>query len=67
MLSNTMINEIIDAAMEKYAAENDGKTGLARKDVVLITGEYGGDHYDSNLAMAEAMRQLSQNCITYLS
>ena len=67
MLSNTMINEIIDAALEKYAAENDGKTGLVRKDVILITEEYGGDHYDANLAMAEALRRLSQNCITYLS
>ena len=67
MLSSVMINEIIDAAMGKYAAENDGKTGLARKDVILITEEYGGDHCDANLAMAEAMRQLSQNCITYLS
>ena len=67
MLNSAMINEIIDAAMEKYAAENDGRTGLARKDVILITEEYGGDHHDANLAMAEAMRQLSQNCITYLS
>ena len=67
MLNSAMINEIIDAAMEKYAAENDGKTGLTRKDVILITEEYGGDHYDANLAMAEAMRRLSQNCTTYLS
>ena len=67
MLSSVMINEIIDAAMGKYAAENDGKTGLARKDVILITEEYGGGYYDANRVMAEAMRQMSQNCITYLS
>ena len=67
MLNSVMINEVINAAMEKYAAENDGRTGLARKEVILITEEYGGDHYDANLAMAEAMRRLSQNCITYLN
>ena len=67
MLNSVMISEIIDAAMKKYAAENDDKKGLARKDVVLITEEYGGDYEDANMAMAEAMRQLSQNCVTYLS
>jgi hypothetical protein len=53
--------------MKQYAEESSGKTGIAKKDVMLIADEYGGDYDDVNLAMAEAMNIMAKNCITYLS
>lgn len=59
MLNEKQIKLVVTSAMSKYAAENNGKRGIAKKDVITAVAEYGGDGNDVRLAMLVAMKRIT--------
>ena len=59
MFNRFLVSDVIDAAIQKYAEDNDGKTGIAKKDVIRAVNKYGGDESVVNMVMLEAMRRLA--------
>ena len=59
MLHEDQIRYVIGAAMSKYAAENDGRKGLDKKDVIPMVMFLGGDMTDVGSVMYEAMKSIA--------
>lgn len=56
MLVKGQIRSVVESAMIKYAAENNGKKGLAKKDVITFVMLQGGNMDDVKIAMFEGMK-----------
>lgn len=59
MLNERQLELVVTSAMAKYAAENDGKRGLAKKDVITAVAEFDGDHNDVRLAMVMGLKRIT--------
>ena len=59
MLNERQITLVVTSAMSKYAAENDGKRGLSKKDVISAVAEFGGDSNDVRLAMIAGIKRVA--------
>ena len=55
------ITDVIETAMRKYAEENDGRVGIAKKDVIRAVNEYGGDDSVVHIVLLEAMKRLASD------
>ena len=53
------ITDVIETAMRKYAEENGGRVGIAKKDVIRAVNEYGGDDSVVHIVLLEAMKRLA--------
>ena len=63
MLDEVFIGMITNLAMATYAANNDGKKGISKADVIEAVMAYNGDMDDVRAVMIEALRRLSpENC-----
>ena len=51
------ITDVIETAMRKYAEENGGRVGIAKKDVIRAVNEYGGDDSVVHIVLLEAMKR----------
>lgn len=58
MLDEVFVRKVVRDAMEKYAAEHDGKRGLAKADVIEQVIQYGGDINDVRAVMTEGAKLL---------
>lgn len=67
MLSERQIKLVVTSAMSKYAAENDGKRGLAKTDVIDAVAKFGGDLDDVSMAMVEGIKRIAPNYQIYQS
>ena len=55
------ITDVIETAMRKYAEENGGRVGIAKKDVIRAVNEYGGDDSVVHIVLLEAMKRLASD------
>ena len=55
------ITDVIETAMRKYAEENGGRVGIAKKDVICAVNEYGGDDSVVHIVLFEAMKRLASD------
>ena len=55
------ITDVIETAMRKYAEENGGRIGIAKKDVIRAVNEYGGDDSVVHIVLLEAMKRLASD------
>ena len=53
MLDDVFVVKAARDAMEKYAAEHDGRNGVAKADVIRIVMGMGGDMDDVRAVMVE--------------
>ena len=65
MLVKGQIRNVVESAMIKYAAENNGKKGLRKKDVVTFVMLQGGNMDDVKLAMIEGMNIIAGDKIKW--
>ena len=65
MLVKGQIRNVVESAMIKYAAENDGKKGIAKKDVITFVMLQGGNMDDVKLAMIEGMNIIAGDRIKW--
>ena len=61
MLSERQIRLVVTSAMSKYAAENNGKRGLSKEDVIDAVASFGGDAVDVKIAIVEGVRRIAPN------
>ena len=57
MLDEVFIRRITNLAMETYAANNDGKRGITKRDVIEAVMAYNGDMDDVNAVMLEGAKR----------
>ena len=67
MLSERQLGLVVSSAMSKYAAKNDGKRGLAKKDVIYAVAKFGGDMNDIRAAMIEGIKRIAPDYHIFLS
>ena len=58
MLCNNALDAVLAFAMAKYAAENDGKKGISKNDVVDLVKLHGGSTEDIEIVMVRAIEYL---------
>ena len=58
MLKNHVIEEIVDASMDKFSSEHDGSEGWSKEDITKMVKEHGGDNTD--VLKAVALRELKK-------
>ena len=66
MLDEVFIRRITNLAMAAYAANNDGKKGIAKRDVIEAVMAYNGDMDDVNAVMLEGAKLISPEMCTRL-
>lgn len=55
MLRNHVIEDIVDASMDKFSSEHDGSEGWTKEDITRMVNEHGGDNTDVLKAVALGM------------
>ena len=61
MLNERQIMLVVSSAMSKYSAQNNGKRGLAKEDVINAVAQFGGDVADVRAAMVEGIKRIAPN------
>ena len=59
MLNERQIMLVVSSAMSKYSAENNGKRGLAKKDIITAVAQFGGDLEDVRAAMVLGIQRVA--------
>lgn len=59
MLNERQIMLVVSSAMSKYSAENNGKRGLAKNDVITAVAQLGGDSNDVRAAMIIGIKRVA--------
>ncbi len=59
MLNERQIMLVVSSAMSKYSAENNGKRGLAKEDIITAVAQFGGDIDDVRMAMVEGIKRIA--------
>ena len=59
MLNERQIMLVVSSAMSKYSAENSGRRGLAKKDIITAVAKFGGDATDVRAAMIVGLKRIA--------
>lgn len=66
MLDDVFIKKITDLSMSVYAANNYGRKGISKIDVLKAVMEYGGDMDDVRAVMHEGAKRISPELCTHI-
>lgn len=59
MLDERQILLVVSSAMSKYSAENNGRKGAAKKDIISAVAQFGGDVEDVQAAMIVCIKRIA--------
>lgn len=61
MLNERQLMLVVSSAMSKYSAENNGRKGAAKKDIIAAVAQYGGDADDVRKAMIGCIKRIASD------